>query len=239
MAVYAGVDTFWQAKRGIVQDGLVLNLDAGVTQSYPGNGTIWTDLSGNGNNGTLTNGPIFNGRGEGMSFDGVDDYFNIPESEGINLGNNNFSVSFWYKALTWLDSRPLIYKGGNITSNPGWMFRQISSGLQFVLRTSTATSAVTYLNNSTNMWTNIVGIFNIGSKTEIYANATSVSSISNSLNSVANTLNIELGRGLNSSSPGVMLYYNGSLENICIYNRALSANEVQKNFNVTRKRFGI
>jgi len=51
-----------------------------------------------------------------------------------------------------IDGRPLIYKGGNITSNPGWMFRQISSGLQFVLRTSTATSAVTYLNNSTNMW---------------------------------------------------------------------------------------
>ena len=40
MAINAGDTTYYQAKRGIVQDGLVLNLDAAVDQSYPGNGTI-------------------------------------------------------------------------------------------------------------------------------------------------------------------------------------------------------
>ena len=38
-----------------VIDGLVLALDAGNTKSYPGSGTTWTDLSGHGNDGTLTN----------------------------------------------------------------------------------------------------------------------------------------------------------------------------------------
>ena len=42
----------------IVTDGLALALDAINTKSYPGSGTTWTDLSGLGNNGTLTNGPI-------------------------------------------------------------------------------------------------------------------------------------------------------------------------------------
>ena len=40
----------------ILTDNLVLNLDAGDSNSYSGSGTTWTDLSGNGNNGTLVNG---------------------------------------------------------------------------------------------------------------------------------------------------------------------------------------
>jgi len=40
----------------IVRDGLVLALDAADRNSYPGTGTTWYDLSGNGNNGTLNNG---------------------------------------------------------------------------------------------------------------------------------------------------------------------------------------
>jgi len=43
----------------VVTNGLVLALDAADTNSYPRTGTTWTDLSGNGNNGTLTNGPTF------------------------------------------------------------------------------------------------------------------------------------------------------------------------------------
>jgi hypothetical protein len=56
---------------GIVTDGLVLNLDAGFTPSYPKNGTTWYDVGGT-NNVTLTNGPIFSG--DSVVFDGVDDY---------------------------------------------------------------------------------------------------------------------------------------------------------------------
>ena len=40
----------------IVTDGLVLNLDAGFTPSYPTTGTTWYDVSSGGNNGALTNG---------------------------------------------------------------------------------------------------------------------------------------------------------------------------------------
>ena len=55
MAIISGKDTYWTAKRGIVQNGLVLNLDAAVASSYPGTGTTWYDLSGNGNNGIAMN----------------------------------------------------------------------------------------------------------------------------------------------------------------------------------------
>ena len=56
----------------IVTDGLVLCLDAGNPKSYPGSGTTWTDLSGQGNNGTLVNGVGYVGtNGGSLSFDGV------------------------------------------------------------------------------------------------------------------------------------------------------------------------
>ena len=49
----------------IVTDGLVLCLDAANPRSYPGSGTSWLDLSGQGNNGTL-NGPTFSNDNSGF-----------------------------------------------------------------------------------------------------------------------------------------------------------------------------
>ena len=59
----------------IVTNGLVLALDAANTKSYPGSGTVWSDLTPNGNNGALTNGPTFNSaNGGSIVFDGTNDY---------------------------------------------------------------------------------------------------------------------------------------------------------------------
>ena len=70
----------------IITDGLVLALDAANSRSYPGTGTTWSDLSGNGNSGTLTNGPTFNsGNGGSIVFDGVDD--------NISFSGNTFNYS--------------------------------------------------------------------------------------------------------------------------------------------------
>jgi hypothetical protein len=52
----------------IVTDGLVLCLDAANARSYPGTGTTWTDRSGNGNDGTLINGPTFSDENGGVLY---------------------------------------------------------------------------------------------------------------------------------------------------------------------------
>ena len=68
----------------IVTDGLVLALDAGNAKSYPGSGTAWTDLSGNSNNGTLTNGSTYSSvDGGAIVFDGSDDY--VVSSNNTNI----------------------------------------------------------------------------------------------------------------------------------------------------------
>ena len=86
MAASAGPD--------IVEDGLVLYLDAGNEESYPGTGTTWKDLSGNGNDGTLTNGPTFSGDNTGgITFDGSNDYVDCGD---IDI-TSSFTLSVWFK----------------------------------------------------------------------------------------------------------------------------------------------
>lgn len=85
----------------IITDGLVLALDAGNTKSYPGSGTTWNDVSGNGNNGTLINGPTFDtGNGGSVVFDGVDDHFTTSTTPTELLGNPSFTISMWVKRLS-------------------------------------------------------------------------------------------------------------------------------------------
>ena len=91
MAIQAGEDTFYQAKRGIVQDGLVLNVDAAVKDSYVGSGTSWKDLSV-GNDATLANGPVFDkSLGGRITLDGTNDRIDIPS---ISFAASGFTYSF-------------------------------------------------------------------------------------------------------------------------------------------------
>jgi hypothetical protein len=97
MGITYGTSTLFQATKGIVQDGLVLNLDAGVNKSYPRNGTTWYDLAGS-NSGTLTNGATFDRDNGGNIFlDGTDDRIAIPDSNGdFDIGTGDFSICLWF-----------------------------------------------------------------------------------------------------------------------------------------------
>ncbi len=87
----------------IITNGLILELDAANRKSYPGSGTTWTDLSGNGNTGTLTNGPTFSSaNGGSIVFDGVDDYVNCGNASSLNFERtNSFSFCFWIYPTTF------------------------------------------------------------------------------------------------------------------------------------------
>ena len=77
----------------IVTEGLVLALDSQSTRSYVGSGTTWTDLTNRGNNGTLTNGPVFvpggpfNNSGGSVYFDGTGDYLTAGSASDLSLIN--------------------------------------------------------------------------------------------------------------------------------------------------------
>ena len=79
---------------------LVVYLDAGETTSYSGSGTTWNDLSGNGNNFTLTNGPTYTSSdGGAIVFDGTNDYaVSATSASFFAFGtSNDYSYGAWVK----------------------------------------------------------------------------------------------------------------------------------------------
>ncbi len=204
----------------IVTDGLVLYLDAANTRSYPGTGTVWTDLSRSGNNGTLTNGPTFNSSNNGsIVFDGTNDYINM---NNVNFGNT-YTISLLVR-LNDLNSR--VWVGGIDTTEyhmnfqSGNMVNRVNNNL------------ITFSTNvTTNIWYNISLVRNNTTLT-CYKNGNLVSSTT----IAGATTNFVLYR-IGSSPSG--FYGNGNISNILIYNRALSATEVLQNYNTTKSRFGL
>lgn len=220
----------------IVRSGLVLNLDAGNTASYPGSGTTWTDLSGNSNNGTLTNGPTYTSvSGGAIVFDGNDDYVNAPLTSGfpqamtvITFGKSNNAT---WNQFAGLGSARLA-NGYIIHNNQGTTnidYYLLNSSASFILLGGTSVSNI----QNYQMYTLST---NGSNNHECYLNNTLVASSSTSItrtNSGSSQDNY-LGRDMfgvryNAVSIGIHM----------IYNRQLSSAEITQNFNVLRGRFGI
>ena len=92
----------------IVTDGLVLALDAANQKSWYGDGTTWKDMSGKGNNGTLTNGTLhsqgpFPGTGY-VTFDGTDDYLTTTYSTSeFRWWDTDYTIEAWIYPTTLTD----------------------------------------------------------------------------------------------------------------------------------------
>lgn len=228
MAITCGKNTYWTAKRGIVQNGLVLNLDAAVTDSYPGNGTIWRDLSGNGNNGTLTNGPTFNAaNGGSIVFDGSNDYVVASSVKNIPNLNADFTINLFTK--------PIVSNYGNIfvLANSTYVNEcQVLLSYNTIYVTKYGGSVLIQGGSiSLNLWYNIVYIQNNNTGI-LYINGSQIASNSIVPQTTA-TSNIILGT-YNTGGPQP---YGGHTAIAQVYNRALSAAEILKNYNATKGRF--
>jgi hypothetical protein len=226
----------------IVTSGLVLCLDAANTKSYPGSGTTWTDITGSGNNGTLTNGPTFSSENGGsIVFDGSDDYATIADVTGVTdfSRTDNYSVSFWVN----LTSSPPGTEASLVekwTSSGGYpyVFRYIkASGTIFSAVYNGSTVVSLSLPFTVGTWTNICGVFNhSGTTFTLYKNGNSetTSTTLNITGTITNTSELNLMRRGNNT-----FLANGRLSLLTIYNRALAEAEVIQNFNAHRGRFGI
>ena len=212
----------------VVTDGLVLALDAANTKSYPGSGTTWNDLSGNGNNGTLINGPTFNSGNNGsIQFDGVNDYVNIPNFSSL-ANSPACTISIW----SYVKQNKGYHFWGNLI-----FLLEILSNQTYRLRFNlNGNWRGTY---TTSFPLNIYHKLDItwnGTTTKIYIDAQeTVSSTSDSaFSSFSNTTNQPLEISRRGSS-----YSNVDIPQVLIYNKALTAEEVFQNFNATKNRYEL
>jgi hypothetical protein len=205
----------------VVESGLVLALDAANRKSYPGSGTTWTDLSGNGNNGTLVNGVGYNsGNGGSLVFDGSNDYVQFS-SVSVR------TICFWGRMDADIpDLAGLVCTSattdGALRTSPARTFR-------------TSPDANDFHNGfvSSFMINGVSNLSNDGSGGLVIPNGRTlqqdfyVGAIGNArnLSTISHTF---MGR-----------VYKGRVYAVYLYNRVLTNNELLQNFNATRGRFSI
>ena len=215
----------------LVTSGLVLCLDAGNPKSYPGSGTTWTDLSGNGNTGTLVNGPTYNSaNGGSIVFDGVNDYIDTSGNVGL-LPTAGLTLSAWAKTST--KDKFLINKAnGSVTT--GYALYQISVGYLYFNLAPITLYSTTYV--SDNVWHYMVGVWTPSSSMRIYVDGVMVAQSTTSIPAaiIDPGMNLWIGKRGNGAD-----LWNGNISSVSIYNRALSAAELQQNFNALRGRYGV
>jgi hypothetical protein len=215
----------------IATDGLVLCLDAANTKSYPGTGTTWTDLSGNGNDATMINSPVYSSENSGyFVFDGVNDYGTVS---GAAPGTNDFTWNIWFTVDNNVQNRYLFDFGSNGgtlsygTSVSGYGVRYYTPAM--------GTGSAVYTGGpvpDVGVWYNIAVTRASGTVT-MYANGDFQVSSPGDTHNISGTLS--LGRY------GSSLQYNhdGSYASISMYSRALTAAEISQNFQALRGRYGV
>lgn len=233
----------------VITSGLVLYLDAANPRSYPGSGTTWFDLSGNGNNGTLTNGPVFNSANGGViSFDGVNDYIVLTTNVDNTLGSG-YTLSIWVKFNTIVSQS--LWSSYNGQGASDGITMGIESGNGDISNFLTDSGGGNYMGQissagavSSGSWFNIVGTWRgsfVSSSWQIFVNGILLST-SNYSGGTVNSFDestdpLEIGRYRNFAGPTG--YLNGLVSIAQVYNRPLSNQEIRQNFNATRGRFGI
>lgn len=232
----------------LVRGGLVLHLDAANKKSYTGTGTTWTDMSGNGNNGTLTSVTYEAANAGSLLFNEANDTITIPHSSSLNF-NSIFSVSAWIKVNSFNTSTiyNVISKKPSFNSTQkGWSCQydyRTTGVLQFrnndgtSLNDGTPTSPIdnTALLNQTTKWVNSVWVI---SNTNIFFYINGVQRQNSTINftNTDTTSTVYIGKTVGSVGDAALFM---NLSDIKIYNKALTASEISQNFESLRGRYGI
>jgi len=219
----------------IVTNGLVLSLNAADPNSYVSGSTTWNDMSGGGNNGTLTNGPTYSStNGGSIVFDGIDDYVSCGNNSILQLSQG--TISAWVKTL-----------------NPGSGFRSIITkqfnyglfcydGVLITYDWGNGLVRTTGLNIADNSWKHICMTFTTNTGTPsnnaiIYSNGSSILTTTIKRNDSFN-IEFEIANG-GTGNGGDTQQLNGNIANVQIYNRTLSSTEILQNYNAQKSRFGL
>ena len=223
----------------IVTDGLVLALDAGNTKSYPGSGTTWTDLSGNGRNFTWVSSPSFTG--------GSKPYFSTLGNRCTGPASNSFGITntSGYTIFLICEQNALVntaafkfYSSGlygrGIFSHCTWSDDVVYFDQGGCCGSDTRTNVASGGSQTWNIWT--FRRFTGSSTRSISKNGTTL--VTNTAAAVDINLSatgIDLGSsdeyGGNSST------WNAKLGGFIVYNRGLSDDEIQQNYNALKSRY--
>jgi len=217
-------------------------LNDGLVAYYPFNGNA-QDESGNGNDGTVHGAVFVDGiTGEGLQFDGVDDYANIPNSASINT--SSFTVALWWNFIVMDPNRgeTLIekrngyasnrYKGNYIIQYASFASSPHTGPFLRVVIGDGSQEVECFKENlelQEGKFYFIVATYD-KSFLRLYLDAVEIAQIATAMTANVGDGDINIG-----SVPTSGHYTNGIIDQLYIYNRALSDSEIQMLYNISFK----
>lgn len=238
----------WVIDWSRVMDGMVLWLDAGDTDSYPGTGTVWTDLTDPANSGTLVGTITYSSDAGGALV-----FPNPNTSTATSYVRMNRVTEFQPTAAItveqWLypdDWTPAAGQQSiSCTEGGGYAISLRNNGIDFIVSAG-GSYRVGELSDASGLsgWNHIVATFD-GRYARMYVNGvladivTDVGSTVSITYNATNGLFIGAEAGGNATTPNTIQSYEGKIGTTAIYNRALTPTEILKNYNSDRSRFGV
>jgi hypothetical protein len=230
----------------IPKENLKLSLDAQNTNLYATSATTAYDVSGNNNNGTLTNGVQYIGSGNGSwRFDAVDDYIdNVGTTSSFSFIQNTgiFTICAWVRLTEFsTNQRAIMGNNRNITTERGFLLaRGTASGrIRFVITNGTnnvfSQQYDNYFLDDNWVFVTIVGN---GTNVIYYRNGTLFQNGPNlgTLSTGDSTRTLSIGRVNNLT---LSLLWSGNISQTSIYDIALTSGEISTIYNATRSRYGL
>jgi len=210
----------------LIQNGLVLCLDASNTKSYSGSGTTWRDLSGNNNDGTLTNAPTFSNLDRGFfSFNGSSNFISTP----VNIDANTNTLSAWFNPRTTSGGVRSIITSDNGNYDKGF---GINNGQWSI---NIGDSEIYTGSFTINNWYYGVIVYS-STNIEFFINGNRIYSKGSAQGSTTGA-NVSVGNATYPNNGIGSRFFNGYISFCKIYNRALSTIEILQNYNATKGRF--
>src|SRR3989339_2064659 len=222
-----------QEIEALYQEGGWSSLNQGLVAHYPFNGNA-NDESGNGNNGTVNGATLttdrFGNVNSAYSFDGVDDY--IRCINGGPTGNPTVTATFWIKTNTTTSGHIIGYGNDGIGGNDFRIIINAHCGPNSIAF-DTYYDNIGFTTNHSNTWDFYTVVYDglIGNNTsvaKIYKNGVLLENVcftfSGYSTNISPVIPITFGRYHGTVETG---YFNGLIDDIRIYNRALTEAEIQ------------
>ena len=224
----------WAIDNNIVTRNLQLYLNAADTDSYPGTGTTWTDISDKEIATTLVGAPAFNTTH--FNFDGTAEYVDTNQS----LAAESFSIGAWFR--TSAAGIKMILSKETTAGNP-WNYRiwlnggQINFDMSQVTTQSALQSPLTTYNNGEwylvmatrddNNWYLYVNGEQVNTKADPYTG------------SVTNAQELWIGRSAFTAASPAGYQWVGDIGQVFIYDAVLTPAEILRNYNATKATYGL
>ncbi|MGY8871988.1 MAG: LamG-like jellyroll fold domain-containing protein, partial [Pseudomonadales bacterium] len=192
-----------------------------------GSGSTAFDSSASANNGSLIGSPVYStgivGSGA-LNFSGDFDYVEAPDAVATDFGSGDFSVGFWFNSTSLGATARLV---GDSIGADGYIFYSSGAGdVNFFTVSGGQSQLLTAGGLFDGNWHHVVGTRS-GSDFSLYIDNTLADSATNALiGSVDNTVALRMG-----ATDGVSSDYDGLLDEVRLYNRALTSSDITELYN--------